>query len=191
MKRLALMFTLLLLCNSLFAEEISLLRKGSWNFGVWTGGGGSINGVSKDTQVWLTGGRFGKVLSQERGKGSFRGQLEYSIEAIPAFLIFQKSTVYGFDVTPLMFRWNFTGAKKWVPFFELGAGVLLTSADVPARTYPLNFTPQAGFGVHAFRTPRQAFTFTFKFMHISNGGLDSPNPGINTVQMIFGYQWSR
>jgi lipid A 3-O-deacylase len=192
MKRLILILAaLLLLCNPLYPQENPMLQKGSWNFGIWTGGGSSISRTSKGTQLWLTGGRFGKVLTTERGHGAFRGQLEYALEAIPSFLIFQDSTVYGFDVTPLLFRWNFTGAKKLVPYFELGAGMLITTDDVPARTFPVNFTPQAGLGFHVFTKPKQAFTFTFKYMHISNGGLDHPNPGINSLQMMIGYQWSR
>ena len=181
----------LFLSNCLYAQDQFVLRKNSWNIGVWTGGGSGVNGKTKNTQLWLTGARFGKVLSQERGNGILRGQFEYAIEAIPAFVIFQDSTVYGFDVTPLLFRWNFTAARKWIPYFELGAGTLFTTKDVPEKTFPVNFTPQAGFGFHLFTNQKQALTLTFKFMHISNGGLDHPNPGINSLQLMVGYQWFR
>ncbi|MCI0604529.1 acyloxyacyl hydrolase [bacterium] len=174
------------------AQESLILNKGSWNVGVWTGGGSGVSGTTADTQLWLTGARIGKVLTGDLGKGIFRGRLEYAVEAIPAFFVFQDSTVYGFDVTPIILKWNFTSAhNRWIPYFEAGAGMLLTSEDVPEKTFPFNFTPQAGFGFHIMTGQRQAFTLTLKYMHISNGGLDSPNPGINSVQMFVGYHWFR
>jgi lipid A 3-O-deacylase len=173
------------------AQNAPILSKGSWTLGVWTGGGSGVSGTTSDTQLWLTGARLGKVLTNDMGKGIFRGRLEYTVEAIPVFFVFQDSTVYGFDVTPVLLKWNFTAANRWVPFFEAGAGMLLTSDDVPEKTFPFNFTPQAGFGFHIMTGQKQAFTLTLKYMHISNGGLDKPNPGINSVQMFVGYHWFR
>ena len=173
------------------AQNAPILSKGSWTMGIWTGGGSGVSGTTTDTQLWLTGARLGKVLTNDMGKGIFRGRLEYTVEAIPVFFVFQDSTVYGFDVTPVLLKWNFTAANKWVPFFEAGAGMLLTSDDVPEKTFPFNFTPQAGFGFHIMTAQKQAFTLTLKYMHISNGGLDKPNPGINSIQMFVGYHWFR
>jgi lipid A 3-O-deacylase len=182
---------LILLSSHSSAQESPILSKGSWTVGVWTGGGSGVSGTTADTQLWLTGGRLGKVLTSDLGKGFFRGRLEYAVEAIPAFFVFQDSTVYGFDVTPILLKWNFTSADRWLPYFEAGAGMLLTADDVPERTFPFNFTPQAGFGFHIMTGQKQAFTLTLKYMHISNGGLDRPNPGINSVQMFVGYHWFR
>src|SRR4030095_3398421 len=122
MKRYILLLSILLCSHLIYAQNNNVLRKGSWNFGIWTGGGSGVTGSTKGTDLWLTGARFGKVLSSERGHGTMRGELEYAIEAIPAFVVFQDSTVYGFDITPLLFRWNFTASRKWTPYFELGAG---------------------------------------------------------------------
>lgn len=190
MKNFILIVLLFLFTNQVFADDTSLLPKGSWNYGFWTGGGSAVDTPAKNTAFWLAGARFGRILTKEKGKNALRGQLEYVMEAIPAFLIFQESNrTYGFDVTPVMFRWNFTAQQKVIPYAEIGAGILFTSKDFPENTFPVNFTPQASVGFHVFTRPGQAFTFSFKFMHISNAGLDSPNPGINTLQMMGGYQW--
>ncbi len=192
MKSLTFLSVLLLaLTSHSSATESLILNKGSWNIGVWTGGGSGVSGGTTDTHLWLTGARLGKVLTSDRGKGIFKGRLEYAVEAIPAFFVFQGSTVYGFDLTPILLKWNFTSEPRWIPYFEVGAGMLLTSEDVPEKTFPFNFTPQAGFGFHIMTGTKQAFTVTLKYMHISNGGLDSPNPGINSVQMFVGYHWFR
>ena len=189
MKKVLLLIFALILPGLLYAQEDSVVHKGGWNIGVWTGGGSGVSGSTKDTHLWLTGARFGKVLTQERGTGAFRGHLEYVVEAIPAFLVFQDSTVYGFDFTPLLFKWNFTASQRWTPYFEVGAGMLLTADDVPEKTYPLNFTPQAAFGMHIPTARKQAFTIAVKYMHISNASLSDPNPGINSMQVFVGYNW--
>ena len=172
-----------------FAEDDLVLNKGSWDVGIWTGGGSAVSGTTSGTDLWLTGMRLGKVLTNERGNGFLRGRLEYTVEVIPAFFVFQNSTVYGFDVTPILLKWNFSSNRRWIPYFELGAGMLLTTEDVPEKTFPFNFTPQAGFGIHLLTNTKQAFTASLKYMHISNGGLDSPNPGINSIQVLIGYHW--
>ena len=192
-KALWLFLFLLVICTSGYCEDDSaILAQGSWNIGIWTGGGSGVTGTTTDTTLWLTGARFGKVLTGERGSGLLRGRLEYAVEAIPAFVVFQDSTVYGFDLTPLLLKWNFTSTHhRWIPYFETGAGMLFTTDDVPEKTFPFNFTPQAGFGFHILTGRKQAFTLAFKYMHISNGGLDRPNPGINSVQVLVGYHWFR
>ena len=185
-----LFFLLLFVSTYSHAQDDDLvLNKGTWNIGVWTGGGSGVSGTTSDTELWLTGIRFGKVLTSEHGSSFLRGRLEYTIEAIPAFFVFQNSTVYGFDVTPVLLKWNFSSNRRWIPFFEAGAGMLLTSEDVPEKTFPFNFTPQAGFGFHLLTSPKTAFTLSLKYMHISNGGLDRPNPGINSIQLLVGYHW--
>ena len=166
-------------------DHAPVLQKGGWELGVWTGGGTGLSGGEKNTNLWLAGGRFGKVLTTGKNNGS----LEYVLEVIPAFVIFQKATVYGVDVTPFMLKWNFKTTGKVIPYFEFGAGLLFTADDVPERTSKINFTPQGGFGLHLFATRRHAITVGLKYMHISNGGLDHPNPGINTIQFQIGYGW--
>jgi hypothetical protein len=181
-------FLILLFIPWIAAAEDSTftIQKGVWDIGMFTGGGTQIHGgTTDDTQLWLTGVRFGKVLTGSEGHGSF----EYAVEAIPAFVVFQDEIVYGVDITPLLLKWNFSSHSRIIPYFEIGAGLLYTSDNVPERTSVINFTPQTGFGVHVFTHEKQAISFTFKYMHISNGGLESPNPGINSLQFLIGYNW--
>ena len=74
-------------------------------------------------------------------------------------------------------------------FFELGGGVLVSLDNVPPGTSNVNFTPQASFGVQIFTREKRAISFAAKYVHISNAGLATPNPGINTVQFSIGYHW--
>ena len=70
------------------------------------------------------------------------------------------------------------------PYLELGGGTLFTSSEVPQGTSKVNFTSGAAFGMHFFG--KKAWSVEVRYMHISNAGLTSPNPGINTVQVRLG-----
>lgn len=165
------------------------LKKGTWELGVWTGGGTALTGSTSNTRVWNAGVRFGRVMTAEHGPGWLRGNLEWAGDIIPAYVVFQGNNVYGAGFNPALFKWNFTHGRKIAPFMEMGGGLLFTRSDVPVGTSTVNFTPQAGFGMHIFTREKRAVTLTGKYIHISNAGLSTPNPGINTIQFTVGYNW--
>ncbi|HSE39795.1 MAG TPA: acyloxyacyl hydrolase, partial [Acidobacteriota bacterium] len=138
-----------------------------------------------------SGVRYKRVISDVAGKGFWRGSLEYGVEFMPVFLVFQgDDVIYGTEVSPLLMRWNFQKSGAHIlPFFEWGGGLLFTTEQVPVRSSNFNFTPQAGFGLSIFNSNGGAMTFQLKYMHISNGGLKKPNPGINSIQVLAGYEW--
>lgn len=49
----------------------------------------------------------------------------------------------------------------------------------------MNFTDQAALGVHVLSASHNV-SIELRYMHISNAGLATPNPGINTVQVRLG-----
>ena len=49
----------------------------------------------------------------------------------------------------------------------------------------INFTSSAAFGLHFLG--EHAWSVDVRYMHISNAGLTSPNPGVNTVQVRLGF----
>jgi len=194
MFRCSLLVAILILacCSLIYADdEPTFLHHETFEIGLYTGGADALNDHDRGTHFWVTGFRFGRVFTKEHGVGPFRGTLEYAIEAIPAFVIFQKPTVYGFNFSPFLMNWNFTAGKRIIPYFEWGGGLLFTSGPVPENASTFNFTPQLAFGMHFFTAKNRAATFTFKYFHISNAGLESPNPGLNTYQILAGFRWFR
>lgn len=187
-----LMAVLALLSAAAFAQGMpsASLQQGTWELGIWTAGGHSVSGGTGDTGVWDAGVRVGKVLSDEHGSGFLRGNLEYAVDFMPAYVFFfprRNSYAGGFD--PFILKWNFTSGSKIAPYAELGGGVLFSWDDVPPGTNNVNFMPQASFGVQIFTREKRAFSLAAKYVHISNAGLATPNPGINTVQFSIGYHW--
>lgn len=183
---------LALLSVSAFAQSLpsDSLEQGAWELGLWTAGGHSVSGGTADTSVWNAGVRVGKVLTAEHGPGWLRGRLEYAVDFIPAYLlVFPSQTSYAGGFDPLIVKWNFTSGRTVVPYLELGGGVLISLDNVPPGASNVNFTPQASFGVQIFTREKRAVSLAARYVHISNAGLATPNPGLNTLQFSIGYHW--
>jgi lipid A 3-O-deacylase len=153
---------------------------------LWTGGGYSVPGGTSNTGVWNVGLRYGWILTRPHGPGFLNGRFEYAVDAVPVFMVFQPANkAYGAGFNPLNLKWNFATRGRIVPYFELSGGTLFTNHDVPVRTNTVNFTPAAALGTHFLGESRN-WSVEVRYMHISNAGLASPNPGINTVQVRLG-----
>ncbi len=192
MKRL--LVILALFSSAAFAQENGIpaqaLHQGASQWEVFVAGG---NGVGKrsSTHFLYGGGRWGKVLTRQVGPGNLRGNLEFAVDVVPIYAIFQPPVnAYGAGFNPFILKWNFTTGRRMAPFVELGGGVLFTNHDVPVNTNTVNFTPQGGLGIHFFTAPKRAVTVTAKYLHVSNAGLERRNSGINaSFQMLLGYTW--
>lgn len=161
-------------------------EEGGHELQVWTGGGHSVPGGTKDTSVWNAGFRYGWILTAPHGPGFLNGRFELAVDAIPAFVVFQPAnTAYGAGVNPVGFKWLFATRGRVVPYLELNGGVLFTTHEVPAKTSNINFTPGAAFGMYFLG--ERAWSLDVRYMHISNAGLTVPNPGLNTVQVRLGF----
>ena len=160
---------------------------GGHDLQVWTGGGHGLNGSTSDTGVWNLGARYGWVLTDAVGPGPLRGRFEYAVDVVPVFLLTQRNgTAYGFGLNPFALKWNFVGGHRLTPYFELGGGTLFSNTQVPPGTSRVNFTTSGALGLHFLRS-KYNWSAEVRFMHISNAGLASPNPGINTIQVRIGF----
>jgi len=179
----------LLACGAASAQD-KPLDGNPWEVGFWAGGGLSVPGGTKDTHMMNAGLRFGAVLTGPAGPGFVRGQFEWAADAIPLYYIWQPApakNAYGVALNPINLKWNFTSSKRIVPYIELGGGVLFTNHAVPLNTSHVNFLTHATLGLHLFKTEAFAITPAIKYEHISNAGLATPNPGINTLQFMIGF----
>ncbi len=184
-RTLCLLFALIVFLTSSFTFAQDRPEEGGHEIQVWTGGGPSVPGGTKDTNVWNVGVRYGWILTAPHGPGFLNGRFEYAVDAVPAFLVFQpRNTAYGAGVNPLGLKWLFASRSSVAPYLELNGGTLFTNHEVPFGTSTINFTSSAALGVHILR--EHAWTLEVRYMHISNAGLTTPNPGINTVQVRLG-----
>jgi hypothetical protein len=183
--RLFLLLTLLTASTLIVAQAAP--EKGTNELQAWAGGGHSVAGGRGDTGVFNAGLRYGWVLTGPHLPGFLRGRFEYAVDAVPVFLAFQPgNTAYGAGFDPLGLKWNFQRHGRFSPFLELTGGVLFTNHDVPNGTNTVNFMDQAALGMHILGASRNV-SLELRYMHISNAGLATPNPGVNTVQVRVGF----
>lgn len=177
---------LALVCASTVRAQEARPEEGGHEVQIWTGGGWTVPGGTKDTSVWNAGLRYGWILTAPHGPGFLSGRFEYAVDAVPAFLVFQPAnTAYGAGFDPLTLKWNFATRGKIAPFIELNGGVLFTNHNVPAGTNNVNFMSSLAVGTHILG-PKYNWSIEARYMHISNAGLAVPNPGMNTVQIRLG-----
>ena len=176
---------LLLLSSVAWAQNRP--EDGGHEIQVWTGGGPSVPGGTSDTSVWNVGLRYGWILTQPHGPGFLKGRFEYAVDVVPVFMVFQRySTAYGAGFSPLGLKWDFAARGRIEPYLELGGGTLFTNHQVPIGTSSVNFTPSAALGMHVL-DDKYAFSVELRYLHISNAGLSSPNPGVNTLEVRVGW----
>jgi len=161
-------------------------EQGGHEVQIWAGGGHSVPGGTSQTGIFDAGLRYGWVLTGAHLPGFLRGRFEYAVDAVPAYLIFQPAnTAYGVGFNPLGLKWNFERRGRLLPYFELGGGVLFSNHDVPEYTNGVNFTPSAALGTHVLGA-KYNWSLELRYLHISNAGLATPNPGLNTVEVRVG-----
>jgi hypothetical protein len=175
----------LVLCGSLALAQAKP-EDGGRELQVWTGGGHSVPGGTSHTSIWNVGLRYGWILSSPHGPGFLNGRFEYAVDALPAFLVFQRAnTAFGAGFNPLNLKWDFATRGSLSPYIELSGGVLFTNHNVPASTNTVNFMPSAALGAHFLGDTRN-WSVEVRYLHISNAGLAVANPGLNTVEVRLG-----
>ena len=185
----AIIAALVLLCASAAFAQTGATQ-GAWDLNVFAGGGTWVPGGTEDTHLFNAGVGLGKVITADHGSGFFKGNFEYGVDFMPVYYIVQPvNNAYGVSFSPVKLRWNFTAPKKVIPYLELGGGVLFSNEDVPNFTNDVNFTTQARLGMNLFTRKQRSVSMDMAYVHISNAGLATPNPGLNTLQFSVGYHW--
>jgi len=161
-------------------------EKGGNEVQVWAGGGHSVSGGRGNIGAFNAGLRYGWILTGPHLPSFIRGRFEYAVDAVPLFLVFQPTnTAYGVGFDPLGLKWNFERHGRILPYLELTGGTVFTNHNVPPGTNTVNFMDQAAFGMHILGANHNV-SLELRYMHISNAGLATPNPGVNTVQVRLG-----
>jgi len=72
------------------------------------------------------------------------------------------------------------------PYVEGGIGVIYTDFQVKGQGLRINFNPQMGIGAEFRTESRETYFLTFRLHHISNGGIDDDNRGVNSILLMLG-----
>jgi len=95
--------------------------------------------------------------------------------------------------TALLLRFGFKPIGRVVPYFDAGSGPVHTTINehAPEITGHTQFLSQGGAGLQYFFKPQCALVFEYQYFHMSNAGLQSPNPGFNGNMVTIGFRWLR
>ncbi len=77
------------------------------------------------------------------------------------------------------FRYSVKLAPWIAPYVEVGLGFIYTTQHVHEQGSQFNFTTQLGIGSQFFLSDHYALTAGYRFRHMSNAGMDSPNRGVD------------
>jgi opacity protein-like surface antigen len=162
----------------------TIVRAGTIEAGLVTGylqGNDTLTSVSSNRSALYVLPRIGMVLTPEVGKGFFAGNLELLFEPLYAhyFKPFAASAAGG----SLVFKYNFLSFGRWMPYWDVGLGMLWTNLAprIPEQSTQFNFVTESGPGLHYFATERVALTIGVRYHHISNAEIGDRNRGLNAT----------
>ena len=76
--------------------------------------------------------------------------------------------------------------RSFKPYIEGGIGVIFPEHRVKDQGLHLNFNPQIGFGSEFSFEDGATYFASLRWHHISNGGLDDENRGVNSIVLVIG-----
>jgi Lipid A 3-O-deacylase (PagL) len=170
-------------------------------FGVWGGGSWdspTLIGTARDARLAVLGLRYARVLA--RGENL---ALKYTVDAVPWAVLSYESEegappgpsaravrrrITGAGLSPVGFQLNFRRRERVQPFAQASGGFLYFGERVPAeRGAQFNFTADFGGGLQVKTAARRAWTFGYRYQHVSNGYRAAANPGFDANLFYVGY----
>ncbi|PWB79170.1 MAG: hypothetical protein C3F08_07390 [Candidatus Methylomirabilota bacterium] len=164
---------------------------GTWHLGVKTGYADTVKVFANrhpDVQFVPVFFQIGYTVTDVHGPFPVRGSLEVIFEPTLLFVARPETEVGG--GANLLFRYNFVTGTRWVPFFEVGVGIVDVDLHSPRDlNSEFNFTILGGPGINYFVTDNLAVLGQVGLHHISNAGRRSPNVGVNSVMGLLGVSY--
>ena len=166
--------------------------KGTRDREIWTGAvlAQHDGSTTFNSEFWMAGVRFGRVLTTPHGPGWLRGTLQWNFDVIPVFVAMNLQTAYGAEFDPIVGRWNFSHSGRTTPYFEMAGGVVWTTEKIPpGYTSRFNIVPKFGLGWQFFNRDERAIDVGINAWHLSNAWTATRNPSSNGIQFTIGYHW--
>jgi opacity protein-like surface antigen len=132
------------------------------------------------------GVRLGLLPWGAAGPGPLRGALEIGLEPFYQRFVEPDKAKAFFAGLGAVARYHFLPFGRFVPYLELGAAPGYTDLRVQEQQTDFVFLLFGGAGASYFLTERTALYAGYRLQHISNGGTDSPNRGINSHTGVVG-----
>ncbi len=144
------------------------------------------NGPSANRSAVFVMPRLGVVLTDPLGSSWWQGNVEFLVQ--PVFARFTEPFAAEAAGGSFLLKYNFLSFGRWVPFWDVGAGMIWTNLAprIPEQSTQFEFVLETGPGVHYFLTDRITWTMGVRLHHISNANLGDRNTGINGMLPYIG-----
>ncbi len=121
--------------------------------------------------------------------GVLSGNLEVLLE--PVYGRFKNTFTGHAAGASLVAKYNLLSFGRWVPFWDVGVGVLWTdlAPRIAEDSSQVNFALETGPGIRYYATARMALTLGLRYHHISNAGIGERNLGLDAVLSYAGVSW--
>jgi hypothetical protein len=177
---------------ALTSFESNWSNRGRWTFGGQLGVAAE-NAIPRNIShivLLIAQPQLGFIVRDFRGPHFPVRRFEILSEGILGYAVHPAARVDG---TAILFRLDGKNHGHIVPFFDMGAGVQNTPlhTHAPELSGNTQFSPQGGVGIQYFFSPQRAIVFEYRYMHMSNAGLESPNHGFNASMLSLGFRWLR
>jgi lipid A 3-O-deacylase len=193
MKRAALTIGLFVgVCWALQAYAGGLIKEGmtEWSFSVGYGRTfhfkGQLSNIDEDIKFVPFLVSWNKVFKELTSGAS----MEYAVEGVVSYIRQESEDAYLAGVTPL-FIYNFKNYEKLIPYVIAGVGIVATNLSAEGFGGDWGFTPQVGIGFRYAINDDQFIRFSYRYHHISNAGLKSPNKSLDSNYFFIGYSFVR
>jgi lipid A 3-O-deacylase len=195
MKHMSRVCVVMLLCAGLawfspvLAEEPPSTMVGRQTVGLVVGGMLPVR--VQDTQLSKVEGvavhpSWQITLTDSIGEGWWSGSFALGAE-LALLGVTQSTGAYGVGLTPKL-NYTFTSFGRLKPYLEGGGGPLWTNFDgrIPEQGSDFNFLVWGGAGASWDLTSQLSLNAGLRFSHISNGGINEPNGGVNYLLPFVG-----
>jgi len=165
-------------------------RSTTASFGVSAGALGGINvfGGNQHHDLGVVSLDYGHMLGPTLGEGHwYRGNPEFRLELFSGGQ-WHPETQWFVGLTPHL-RYNFATGTRWIPFFDIGAGVTATGIGAPDLSGTFEFNLQGGVGVQWFIKDNVSISAEARYVHWSCAGINHPNDGLNGVEGLLGIHY--
>lgn len=171
-----------------------VMKRGTLEVGLQTGYWKAFTGVgpatSSNREAVFVLPQIGYVFTDPMGSGYARGVFEVLVEPAAAhfFEPFSASLFGG----SLVARYNFLSFGKFMPYWDIGAGMSWTdlAPRIPEQSTQFEFLLETGPGLKYFWYEGEdmvsSFSLGARWHHISNANTGSRNVGLNAVLGLVG-----
>ena len=163
------------------------LAHGDYSTGIQVGYGTKIwDGAlaSLDTALATVSVKF--PISGVKARGTIlRGVWEYKVEALGGIITSENDKgVVG--LSPVGFRYDFTGLGAFSPYVELMVGAVYLNVPHTIQGTRFNFIEHGAIGAQYFVSDKTSLDLQARLQHLSNAGIKEPNHGLNSGYVLFG-----